>query len=487
MLGPCSDSSIGEQQWGVHCPLCTIALHNAEQAAKQQGTLRHTRRFKPWSTWSSPVPRTPTVRSVVNVPPRAALSLSTGGVPAASLDDCKEDDGEEEAFHQFHQRRMQWSDVWKEATPPPCQVMHTSPSKSCCIDLMWQTTKWLLDCETSLEEEEISWWLLVSSLTDGSDVATKGLMKRLMAAWKWVGLVLESPVCPPAPTVLNIGQFLNEDSTGHGWIQQEWLLAYACALQQMGEATYGRMWRPNGKRFTPQISMLVDAFLEVDGAKVVKADVACCWSKLPPTVPWQRDEGTFANVTSHLDNLAQQQPMRKAWDELVCLPPPAAPRSPCQSRHLGYIQGWVVELGCVLPSMWFRISQLNGDFVCMARRSFFEGNVLAYDPTSNEAEWVSMQGLAEDLTRAEEASTRELSNMVPLDSAEEAQSLDQFRELRSESGGESGAEEHLAEAPREERMDQGYEGDSDEERSDSTPNDSCSPVSSLRSVHHPCY
>ena len=67
----------------------------------------------------------------------------------------------------------------------------------------------------------------------------------------------------------------------------------------------GRMWKPNGKHFTPQISMLVDAFLEATGAKVVKADVACCWSEPPQTIPWQRDEGTFADVISHLDNLAQ--------------------------------------------------------------------------------------------------------------------------------------------------------------------------------------
>ena len=95
-----------------------------------------------------------------------------------------------------------------------------------------------------------------------------------------------------------------------------------------------------------------------------------------------------------------------------------------------------------------------------------------------------MWGTAEDLSQAEEASTRELSNMVLLDSANKAQRLDQFGEQRSKSGGESGTEECPAEAPHEEHMDQGYEGDSDEERSDSTPNDSCSPVSSQGSVHH---
>ena len=291
------------------------------------------------------VPRTPAVRCVVSVPLRATSSLSTKGALATSLDDCKEDNREEEAFHQFHQRRVQQSGTQKEAIPSPHQVMHASPSKSCCIDLMWQTTKWLLNYETSLEEEEISWWLLVSPLTNGSDAATKDLTKRLMAAWKWVGVVLESPICPPTPTVLNIRQFLDEDLTGHGWIQQEWLLAYAHALQHVGEAQMGGTWRPNGKHFMPQISMLVDALLKVTDAKVVEADVAHCWSELPLTVLLQRDKGTFADVISHLDSLAQCLPTRKTWDELVCLLPSAVPHSPQGSGHLGYIQGWVVELG----------------------------------------------------------------------------------------------------------------------------------------------
>ena len=68
-----------------------------------------------------------------------------------------------------------------------------------------------------------------------------------------------------------------------------------------------------------------------------------------------------------------------------------------------------------------------------------------------------MQGTAEDLSQAEEASARGLSNMVLLDSAEETQRLDQFGEQKSESGGES----------------------------DSIPDDSCSPVSSPGSVGHP--
>ena len=78
-------------------------------------------------------------------------------------------------------------------------------------------------------------------------------------------------------------------------------------LQCVGEAADGRTWRPNGKCFTPQISMLMDTFLEVTNTEVVEVDIACCWSEPPQTVPQQKDEGTFANVISHLDNLAQCQ------------------------------------------------------------------------------------------------------------------------------------------------------------------------------------
>ena len=145
---------------------------------------------------SSPAPRTPAVRSVVNVLPRTASSCSAEGAPAKSLDDYEEED--EEFFHQFHHCRVQQSSMHKEITTPPCQVMHASPTKSNPIDPMWQTTRWLQNCETSLDDKEISWWPLVSPLTDGSDATTKDLTRQLMAAWKWVGTVSESPICQPA-------------------------------------------------------------------------------------------------------------------------------------------------------------------------------------------------------------------------------------------------------------------------------------------------
>ena len=147
--------------------------------------------------------------------------------------------------------------------------------------------------------------------------------------WRWVKKVSNTPTCPPAPTVLNIGQLLNEcpkegDHT-------PWLLAYACTLQCVGEATDGRMWWPSGMDFTPQISLLVDVFIQETGAELVEADIASFWGQPLEEVPCQKDEGPFMEVISYLDELAQHVPTTKAWDELVFPPPPAEPCPPCQS------------------------------------------------------------------------------------------------------------------------------------------------------------
>ena len=117
-------------------------------------------------------------------------------------------------------------------------------------------------------------------------------------------------------------------------------------------------------------------------------------------------------MISCLDQLAKCLPTRRAWDELVFLPPPAEPHMPCQSGHLGYIRGCVVDLGWVLPSLHFCISEPVGDFICMVQGLLFKGSVLAYDPTTNGVEWIPMWGSASDRSPAEEVSTQELSNIV---------------------------------------------------------------------------
>ena len=63
-----------------------------------------------------------------------------------------------------------------------------------------------------------------------------------------------------------------------------WLLAYAHALQCMGEATEGRMWCPSGMHFTPEVSLLVDAFIEEMGAELTELDITSCWGQPPVEV-----------------------------------------------------------------------------------------------------------------------------------------------------------------------------------------------------------
>ena len=106
---------------------------------------------------------------------------------------------------------------------------------------------------------------------------------------------------------------------------------------------------------------------------------------------------------------------------------------PHQSGHLGYIRGHVVDLGHVLPSLFFHISKPDGEFICMAWGLKFEGSILAYDPTTNRAEWIPVWGSAGDLLLAEEASAQELSNIVLHDPSEVLQRVDRFGEQMDES------------------------------------------------------
>ena len=137
--------------------------------------------------------------------------------------DYKEDSNGESPFHKTSK-----------------QVMMMSSSVGKCLEPLWQMMMWLEAYGDSLWEEDIVWWPLVVPLTYGGTTVAKELTKCLISAWRWTAKVSNMPLYPPAPTMLNIGQFLKEcpregDHT-------PWLLAYACTLQHVGEAAEGRMW-----------------------------------------------------------------------------------------------------------------------------------------------------------------------------------------------------------------------------------------------------
>ena len=256
---------------------------------------------------------------------------------ATSLDYYGEDE-EDGFFHQFH-----------------------TPFK---IDCWWQTTKWLRSFETQCEEDEPIWWPLIHPLTEGGDAAALALAWWLMAAWRWAITISTSPICPPPPTVMDIGQLLDKDTTRHGWSVQQWLEAYAHRLQCVGEAVQGQHWRPEGEGFTPKVLPLVEAFISMTGAWDVEDCTVDCWSELPRDVPCQRDEGAYVNVISYLDELATHWPSRKAWDELMWPPVSSVPHMLHQAEHLSYIQGCMVELGLTMLPSQFCMSNKNGGFIC---------------------------------------------------------------------------------------------------------------------------
>ena len=179
--------------------------------------------------------------------------------------DYKEDSDGDSPFHETSRHIM----------------MRSSPVGT-CLDPLWQMVMWLEACGDSLGEEDITWWPLVVPLTDGGTAAAKGLAKHLISVWRWTAKVSTTPLCPPAPTMLNIGQFL-EGHPREG-DRTPWLLAYSCALQHVGEAMEGRTWCPCGVCFTPQISPLVNAFIDKIGAELIELHIASCWGQLPEEV-----------------------------------------------------------------------------------------------------------------------------------------------------------------------------------------------------------
>ena len=59
------------------------------------------------------------------------------------------------------------------------------------------------DLRGRVDDGEISWWLLVSLLTDGSNTAAKDLTRQLMAAWEMGG---ESVQDSHLPTLFDCSQ-----------------------------------------------------------------------------------------------------------------------------------------------------------------------------------------------------------------------------------------------------------------------------------------
>ena len=196
-----------------HCPSCTMSSFSAVQTSR---CARGRRGVPPPQRpmLQPPAPQMPAVWSAVSVAPRATSSYSAEGAMAVALDHVEE----EISFHEFlahhvQGQRVSWQAGGSSQPVTPSPVMELE-----LADVTWRTTRWLKDCESECGDEKLVWQPLVCPLTDGSDDAMIGLTSHLLAAWKWTLAAYEVPTCPPTPTMLNSGQFLDEALVGW-WLE----------------------------------------------------------------------------------------------------------------------------------------------------------------------------------------------------------------------------------------------------------------------------
>ena len=103
------------------------------------------------------------------------------------------------------------------------------------------------------------------------------------------------------------------------------------------------------------------------------------------------------------------------WPTMV-----AIPCVPTEAKSYSYCWGQVVDLSPVMPAVQFLVTEEGGTYLCIARALVVEGSILTYNPTLNEAEWVPVCSLANNLSWAEERSVVALANYVPCTSVEAA-------------------------------------------------------------------
>ena len=141
----------------------------------------------------------------------------------------------------------------------------------------------------------------------------------------------------------------------------------------------------------------------------------------PRALYHKRDNSPTAHVISYLDKLAVCIPTLEAWDQVVWPTMAAIPCTLTEAESYGYCQGQVVDLSPMMLAAQFQVTEEGGTDLCTARALVFEGSILTCNPTLNEAEWMPVCGLANDLFLAEERSAVALANYVPRTPVEVAQ------------------------------------------------------------------
>ena len=126
-------------------------------------------------------------------------------------------------------------------------------------------------------DEQLDFWLLLRPLTDGGEESSRHLTRRLLSIWHWAS-ALDPPICPPASTALDIGNWLQEDHDIDD--MQWWIEGYACLLQCVAEASIGQYWTAVGETMVPEVSNLVKTFMTATGTQIPPHVIRLCWPLL---------------------------------------------------------------------------------------------------------------------------------------------------------------------------------------------------------------
>ena len=138
-----------------------------------------------------------------------------------------------------------------------------------------------------------------------------------------------------------------------------------------------------------------------------------CWELPPRGVFRRRERDTVSHAITFVDDVAMRVPSLNAWDQFVWPPGVAMPWATREMEQYGYCHGQAIDLSPIMPVTLFRVTGEVGTYLCMAWALVFEGSVLAYNPTRDEAEWVPTRGVTNNLSWAEEKSAVALANFVP--------------------------------------------------------------------------
>ena len=113
-----------------------------------------------------------------------------------------------------------------------------------------------------------------------------------------------------------------------------------------------------------------------------------------------------------MDELAIWVLSLDAWDQFVWPLAVAMPWVLTEAEQYGYCHSQAIDLGPVMAAAQLRVTEKVGTYLCVVWALVFEGSVLAYNLTRDEAEWVPMCGLTDDLIWAEERSALAFANYM---------------------------------------------------------------------------